>query len=579
MGRRRARPRHVRFTRRGFLRGTLAALVAACGDNVRPLASDAPSGGDARPDDGTLADGAIDAPAGSATFAHGVASGDPLSDRVVLWTRVTTDATERVAVAYVVATDPQLAQIVAQGSAFAEPARDFTVKIDRDGLAAGTTYYYRFSALGADSPVGRTRTLPAGTVDRLRIGVVSCASYAHGLFNAYRRVAARADLDVVIHVGDYLYEYSSGADGKEVYGTARTYEPPTEIVGLADYRTRFAQYRRDADLQELHRQHAMIAAWDDHETADASWKDGALNHGEGTFDEGGWAARVTGALRAYYEWMPVREPAGDPRANYRAFAIGDLVDLYMLESRLLARPQQIVATVSAPPPLPAALQLFADSGAVASEERTLLGAIQETWLGTQLRASQARWRLLGQQVMLGQLKVVGAPNALGTSLFLNPDQWDGYPRARDRLFDLLADHAIDNVVVLTGDIHSAWSLDLARDPNNGLAYNPSTGAGSLAVELVATSVTSPGLAELASIQSAIPAANPHVKYVDLARNGYLLLDITPERLVGEHWFVDTIATASSVETFGAAFATADGENHLETTAQTVPRANPPPLAP
>lgn len=327
----------------------------------------------------------------------------------------------------------------------------------------------------------------------------------------------------------------------------------------------------------------MINVWDDHETADNSWAGGAFNHNEGDFEEGEWSQRVSVALQAFYEWLPIREVHADLRRSYRRFALGDLVDLIMLESRLIAREEPIVGTVQAPPPLPAAIQLFPDTGAVAEEARSLLGAEQESWLAGQLRASTAKWKLLGQQVMFGQLKVVGAPNALGTSLYLNPDQWDGYPRARDRVFGVLAgdaeNAAIGNVVVLTGDIHTSWSMDLTPDPNNTLAYNPLTGDGSLAVEFVATSITSPGLPELSAIQDVIPSMNPHMKYVDLSQKGYLLLDITPERVVGEHWYVDTIAAASGIESLGAAHMTLDGENRLSAAEPTQPREDPPPLAP
>ena len=213
----------------------------------------------------------------SITYAHGVASGDPLADRVILWTRVSGPTSGRVAVNYAVYADPQLTQAVTDGATETDETRDYTVKIDAAGLQPGTTYYYQFESGGVKSPVGRTRTLPAGGVERVRIGVVSCASYAHGLFNAYARVAARQDLDLVLHLGDYIYEYSSGT-GTDAYGDFRQYEPAKEIIDLTDYRQRYAQYRLDADLQALHRQHPMINIWDDHETADNSWRDGAVNH-------------------------------------------------------------------------------------------------------------------------------------------------------------------------------------------------------------------------------------------------------------------------------------------------------------
>jgi alkaline phosphatase D len=196
----------------------------------------------------------------------------------------------------------------------------------------------------------------------------------------------------------------------------------------------------------------------------------------------------------------------------------------MLESRLLASSEQAPATVQAPPPLPSAIGVFLDQGVVADPARTLLGDAQEAWLAQQLTGSTATWKLLGQQVMFGQLKVLGTPNALGTSLYLNTDQWDGYPRARERVYAMIdgsAGPAVDNVVVLTGDIHTSWAMDITPDPNNVAAYNPLTGDGSIAVEFVATSITSPGLEELGQVDDAIRVSNPHIKYVDLAHKGYL----------------------------------------------------------
>jgi alkaline phosphatase D len=277
-----------------------------------------------------------------AVFQHGVASGDPLSDRVMLWTHVSSMQRGAVVVAFVVATDPGLTQVVHQGRVKTHPDRDYTVKVDVARLQPGRTYYYRFSALGEQSPVGRTRTLPVGSPERLRLAVVSCSNHAAGYFNAYRRIAERADLDAVIHLGDYLYEY-----GPNEYGSLRTPEPPNEMVTLSDYRLRHAQYKRDADSIEMHRQHPLIAIWDDHEITNNAWRDGAENHTPGV--EGDWNQRVNVGLQAYYEWMPVRLPdVRKRRENQRAFRFGDLAELVMLEQRLSARSEQLPATVPTP---------------------------------------------------------------------------------------------------------------------------------------------------------------------------------------------------------------------------------------
>jgi alkaline phosphatase D len=520
-------------------------------------------------------------PAGGNQFLHGVASGDPLSDAVLLWTRVSPAGNAAVNVDYVLATDPALGNVVKRGSASTDASRDYTVKVDVGGLQPGTTYYYRFSASGGQSPVGRTKTLPAGDAGNLRIAVTSCASLAHGFFNAYRRIAERADLDLVVHLGDYIYEYGNGQ-----YGDLRSYEPPAETITLADYRARHAQYKRDADLQEVHRQHAMVAIWDDHEVANDAWAGGAQNHTEGA--EGSWSARVAAALQAYYEWMPVR--VADPanlKKNNRSFALGKLVDLIMLEERFNARSQQAQPTPDINANALSAGITFTQSGAFADPARQMLGAEEEDWLAARLRGSGATWKLIGQGVMFAQLKA--RPGVLldgGT--FLNPDQWDGYQPARDRVYNIIKGGAgapaVSNVVILTGDIHSAWAADLSQDPNSTNVaqggYDPDTGAGSHAVELITTSVTSPAIDdERGVIAAALKLVNPHFKYIELDKRGYMLLDINASRVMAEWWYVDTIAGRSGNQSFGRAVQVLAGANHLSGGAQTAPRPNPPAPAP
>lgn len=571
------RPRNLKPGRRGptrrdFLKRTGAAMLAiplldACGGRHDDNDSNTGTGGTT--------------PSGSNQFLHGVASGDPLSDAVLLWTRVSANGNAAVSVDYVVATDPALANVVKRGSASTDASRDYTVKVDVGGLQPGTSYYYRFSAPGGQSPVGRTRTLPVGDTANLRIAVTSCASLAHGFFNAYRRVAERADLDLVVHLGDYIYEYGNGQ-----YGSLRSYEPATEAITLADYRARHAQYKRDADLQEVHRQHPMVAIWDDHEVANDAWAGGAQNHTEGV--EGSWSARVAAALQAYYEWMPVRvvDPA-NLKKNNRSFALGTLADLIMLEERFNARSQQAQPTPDINTSAILGASTFSQTGAFADPARQMLGTEEEGWLAGRLRGSGATWKLVGQGVMFAQLKA--RPGVLpdgGT--FLNPDQWDGYQPARDRVFDILKGNAnapaVGNVVILTGDIHSAWAADLTQDPNNGNVaqggYDAGTGAGSHGVELIATSVTSPAVDdERGAIAAAVKLVNPHVKYVELDKRGYMLLDINASRVVAEWWYVDTITGRSANQAFGRAVQVLAGANHLSSGAQTSQRPNPPALAP
>jgi alkaline phosphatase D len=571
------RPRTLKPGRRGpsrrdFLRRTGAAMLAI------PLL-DACGGKDDDHDSNTGTGGTT--PAGGNQFLHGVASGDPLSDAVLLWTRVSPAGNAAVNVEYVLATDPGLGNVVKSGSASTDASRDYTVKVDVGGLQSGTTYYYRFSAPGGQSPVGRTKTLPAGDTGNLRIAVTSCASLAHGFFNAYRRIAERADLDLVVHLGDYIYEYGNGQ-----YGDLRSYEPPTETITLADYRARHAQYKRDADLQEVHRQHAMVAIWDDHEVANDAWAGGAQNHTEGA--EGSWSARVAAALQAYYEWMPVR--VADPanlKKNNRSFALGKLVDLIMLEERFNARSQQAQPTPDINANTLSAGTTFTQSGLFTDPARQILGTEEEDWLAARLRGSGATWKLIGQGVMFAQLKA--RPGVLpdgGT--FLNPDQWDGYQPARDRVYNIIKGSAgapaVGNVVILTGDIHSAWAADLSQDPNNTNVaqggYDPDTGAGSHAVELITTSVTSPAIDdERGVIAAALKLVNPHFKYIELDKRGYMLLDINASRVMAEWWYVDTIAGRSGNQSFGRAVQVLAGANHLSGGAQTAPRPNPPAPAP
>lgn len=492
-------------------------------------------------------------------FQHGVASGDPLQERVVLWTRVTPSSpVAAVQVDYIVSENTSMFPIVRQGTSFAVPERDYTVKVDVGGLTAGKTYYYQFRSQGQWSPMGRTKTLPIGRLDRLRVGVASCSNFPFGYFNAYRTMAMRQDLDFVLHLGDYIYEYANGQFGD---GTAigRIPAPNTELLTLQDYRTRHAQYKSDPDLQELHRQNPFIVVWDDHESANDAYKDGAQNHTPET--EGDWEARKTAAKKAWFEWLPVRETPGSDRI-YRRFIVGDLLDLIMLDTRLHGRDKQ----------------LKTDDLALGDPRRTLLGFDQEAWFYTQLSASQARgaqWRLVGQQVMVAQIINV-------TRRILNPDQWDGYTPARRRWLNHVQSNRISNMVVVTGDIHSSWGNDLSLDPFDESVYNPDTGKGSLGVEFVAPGITSPaitdqGLAD--TLEAILNVSHPHIKKVDLVRRGYTLIDIDRERVQGEWYHPDTLVAPSTTEIFGGAMLSLSGENKLTpVNTPSAPKPAPPPFA-
>lgn len=503
-------------------------------------------------------------------FRHGVASGDPLRNRVVLWTRVTPRSAQQVIpVRCEVATDPRMRHTVARYRAFATRHSDFTVKIDAAGLRPGATYYYQFQAQGEVSPVGRTRTLPRET-DRVRLGVASCANLPAGFFGAYALLAQQQDLDAIVHLGDYTYEYANGTYGD---GTAigRIPEPNKETVALDDYRTRYAQYRRDPQLQAAHQLHPWIVVWDDHETANDAWRDGAENHQP---EEGDWEARKAAARRAWFEWMPVRDTRGLREASvriFRRFAFGDLVQLDMLDTRLFGREQQVPALID---PVTQALlvspqELFAYLGEINRADRQLLGAEQEEWLYLQLSLAQANgihWQVLGQQVMMGQLTLAAPGLPPGVRTPLNVDQWDGYAAARARLLGFLQAQGIDNTVILTGDFHSSWAHDIAANPYDPTGYDPDTGTGSAAVEFVGPAVSSPFFVDpeptfVKGLEQFALATNPHTKYVDLERNGYMVVEFDRYRARAEYYHIDDVLNPDTGEVLAAAVETQSGSNH------------------
>jgi alkaline phosphatase D len=460
-------------------------------------------------------------PGPASLFSHGVASGDPLSDSVILWTRITPDQADA-ELFFEVALDPAFEmRVAADYLGVPDAGRDNTFKLDLDGLLAGTTFYYRFWIQGVASPIGRTRTAPDGASEHLRFGVCSCASLAHGYFHLYRDLAQRADLDAVVHLGDYIYEYASFA-----YGDVRAYEPANECLTLEDYRMRHAQYRREPELQDVHRQHPFITIWDDHEVANDGWVEGAENH---TDDEGDWGTRKSGAKQAYFEWLPIRE--GDAGRIYRQLPYGELVDLILLDTRYEGRDEQI--------------QLSSPTGLadINDPARQLLGAEQEAWLFDRLSSSTAQWKLLGQQIMLGQIIVTpgqaGAPNRP-----FNTDSWDGYEAARQRLYAHITEQGLTDIVILTGDIHTSWANELTPNPVDPAIYDPTTGDGSVAVEFVTPGITSPGLPIDQATVDLLLGINQHVKWVELAHRGYMTLDVKPERVHCDWWHLDADEAAS-----------------------------------
>jgi alkaline phosphatase D len=545
-------------------------------------------------------------------FYHGVASGDPLSDRVILWTRVTPERDSTITVQWAIASDTAMRTVVRSGTVSTNAGRDYTVKVDVQGLEPDRTYYYRFSALGRTSITGRTKTLPADTASNrhVRVVIVSCSSYPHGYFNAYGRIADRNDVDVVLHLGDYIYEYNTsetaygGETGKRI---SRVSFPTNEIVSLADYRSRYSQYRLDPDLMRFHQQHPIVHVWDDHESANDSFTEGAENHTAAT--EGAWAIRKAVSKRVVYEWMPTRENADT--LIRRRFQVGNLVDVFMLDTRLESRDEPIA-------PLGPDSTKARREAAINDPNRIMIGKAQFDWLTSGLRSSKAAWKLLGNQVMFTPIMVDGLDGGFMSrySLWLAPfastlssnleeafygDVWANYPAERNRVINFLQQNNIKNVVIGTGDFHTSFALDVTAEARNSSKYDRTTGRGAVAVEFMCPSISSanfdenffsgfrnffynqlrnfvpPQVAFLHGIgiaQTAVPTTltafrdllnerNPHLKFQNLTEHGYTLLDFTPERVQGDYWFVDTILARSSKERFAGGLFTRSGESNLQ----------------
>jgi alkaline phosphatase D len=484
---------------------------------------------------------------GAKGFTHNVASGEPGPDSMLLWTRyVPASGDDIVRLDAEVALDPDFAKVVSGGSVRTGAYRDWTAKITVDGLKPGTVYWYRFVAPdGSRSPVGRTKTLPADDAARFGLAVFSCSNMPVGWFNAYGHAAKRSDVDLWMHVGDYFYEYGN-ASYKDKIIPGRAVEPDHEILAIADYRLRYACYRADADLQRLHQMAPMVAFWDDHESANDSWEGGAQNHQPKT--EGDWNPRRAAAMQVYREWMPVSD---EP---WKSYPIGTLATLYRTESRLLARTKQadIAAAYRAADP-DAALKAFRD-GVWQDPSATMLGSTQESWLAHSLKAGarSTAWQLVGMGTILG--RTVMPADAVDwlrrdasdqvVSRFKNDirgariglpmwmDRWDGYPAARSRLLKS-AQEADADLVMLSGDSHNAWAYSLVE------------GGKAAGVEFAGQSVTSGGLeggfgADAKLVARGLVAANPELQWADTSQRGYMMIDITPQRVTGEWLFMRTI---------------------------------------
>lgn len=508
--------------------------------------------------------------AAAAHFTHGVASGDPLQDRVILWTRVLpgNGTPELARVQWQVARDENFQQVVTSGDADTGPERDYTVKVDATGLSAGSQYYYRFICEGVQSIVGRTRTLPEAGVEALRMAVLSCSNYPQGYFNVYREVSQR-DYDVVLHLGDYIYEYALGGYANPLMqGKGRDVQPVHEIVSIEDYRMRYGLYRTDADLQAVHQAHPFICVWDDHEIANNTWKTGAQNHNEG---EGEFGLRRLAAIKAFYEWLPIREQSSvEEGVIYRSFNFGNLASLIMMDTRLIGRDEQLTHEMG----------IDTLRSKLADEKRSIMGEAQEQWLESQLRQSKEagiQWQLLGQQLLMGKLNVphfedhefaIEQQQSISNGRYgvlrsrsrqglpFNLDAWDGYPANRDRVFSAIKSYA-NNVVVLAGDTHSSWAFDLRNQAGEAIA-----------VEFGTPSVTSPGFENFLPlpderVEAATLAASPELKYMKANGRGWVELEISEEKTVASWLFVSSIIEPEYELIAGARLETYAGEHQIK----------------
>lgn len=517
-----------------------------------------------------------------ADFLHGVASGDPLQDKVILWTRLTpVDFSAPLKVTWEIATDDQFKQNLKTGTVQTNKTDDFTVKVDATGLQAGMTYYYRFRFGSKVSPVGQTKTLPV-TTNKVSFAVCSCSNYPAGYFYVYREMA-KQNVDVVIHLGDYIYEY--GADGYATEDAAKLgrtlpSDNNKEIIKLDDYRKRYALYRQDKDLQAVHQRHPFIVIWDDHELANDTWREGAENHQN---NEGPFLERKLAALQAYFEWMPIRPVSSTDHLNiYRQFNFGSLVQLTMLDTRIIARDKQLEYKDYM---IASGLDAQKFQADLTDPKRTLMGYTQRDWLVDKLQQSTATWNVVGQQVLMSKMWIpaellasLGQITSGGTSsdtlakmtaqitelvtlklrleqgdptltvqekarvttlVPYNLDAWDGYYAEREFLYDKLAEFN-KKIIVLAGDTHNAWT-----------SYLYSQKGEYIGVELATSSVSSPGLEKYLSIpltqlqqfEFAFTTLIDELAFCNLNQRGYLMVTLDDKQVLSDWIFVDSIKNA------------------------------------
>ncbi|MBH0016397.1 alkaline phosphatase D family protein [Pseudoalteromonas sp. NGC95] len=517
----------------------------------------------------------INKPLSAIEFKHGVASGDPLSHALIIWTRATTSQSNfEVTVAWELASDSQFKNIIRSGQEQTDKSRDFTIKIDVQELAPNTEYFYRFMGVNTQSPIGRAKTLPINNVEQIKMAVVSCSNYPAGYFNAYTDAAKQKDLDVVLHLGDYIYEYPMGGyatENAEKIGRQLAADNSGEIITLSDYRKRYAIYRTDQGLQALHAAAPFIAIWDDHEVTNDTYKSGAENH---TPDEGDFFKRRAAAIQAYYEWLPIRPPMGEQSPQiYRTFDFGNLISLHMLDTRVIARDKQL-AYSDYKNPETKQMDVARFVSDLNNQNRHLLGNTQLNWLTSAITKSNAKWQVLGQQVLMTKMwlpteifsqsdrtkipqvlkelvtikKAVLAHKAVtpeqlarvNTLMPYNLDAWDGYPSEREALYKSIT--ALNKkLVVVAGDTHNAWHGTLKNAKGE-----------SVGVEFATPGVTSPGMEHYLALNTAqakqmadsLTLLINDLNYCDLSHRGYMLLTITKEQITTDWRYIDNINSPS-----------------------------------
>ncbi|MDF4737737.1 alkaline phosphatase D family protein [Vibrio parahaemolyticus] len=515
---------------------------------------------------GLIGCGSDDNESVAVSFEHGVASGDPTQTQVIIWTRVTT-AASYVDVSWQVASDMEFSNVVQSGVFTTDTGRNFTVKVDVQNLNANSQYYYRFIVGEMMSEVGQTQTLPEDGVEKASMAVVSCANYPAGYFHVYREILnqhEQSPFDVVLHLGDYIYEYGAGGYASEdAAALGREPSKGAECITLDDYRKRYAQYRQDADLQALHAKLPMIAVWDDHELANDTWKNGAENHQD---DEGSFIDRRAAAAAAWTEWLPVRENTFSNMLIYRQFSFGNLVNLMMLDTRLVGRDKPLDYFSLSAPTMEAIGGLVAQSR---SADRELLGTEQLAWLMNEFNTHDAKWNVLGQQVLMSRMELPSSvmtamfqlftsteekkteallavntaitgyladPSADPISLPYNLDAWDGYYVEREKVYQLVKASS-GNFVCLAGDTHNAWASELKDVSNNPIG-----------VEFATSSVSSPGLEEylaldpvaIAQMEYTLPHLVSELKWADIKQRGFMRVTFTADAAQSTWYLVSTI---------------------------------------